>query len=138
MRFITDYRRINQQLVIKTYPLPRMYKTIQKMEVFQYAFELYINMGYYTIMLLTAGQDMTMIVIYFCIYRYDSIPMGMCDLGYIFQARVDKILSDIEGVKTYIEDILVLSKKSFSQHTEQLRIIFGRLRAAGLKFNATS
>ena len=54
----------------------------------------------------------------------------------IFQAKVDKLLGDIEGVKTYIDDILVLGKDTFEKHIEQLRIIFGRLRAAGLKVNA--
>ena len=53
--------------------------------------------------------------------------------GYL---KVDKILGDIEGVKTYIDDILVLGKDSFEKHIEQLIIIFGRMRAAGLNFNA--
>ena len=64
--------------------------------------------------------------------------MGMCALGYIFQSRVDKLLSDIEDVTTYIDGILVLSKEILSQHIEQLRIIFGRLRAAVLKVNDPS
>ena len=36
----------------------------------------------------------------------------------------------------YINDIIVLSKKIFENHTDQLITIFGRLRAAGLTFNA--
>ena len=36
--------------------------------------------------------------------------MGMCALEYIFQAKVDEILGDIEGVKTHIDDILFLSE----------------------------
>ena len=62
--------------------------------------------------------------------------MGMCAYGDIFQSKVDEILSDIKGVKTYIDDILVLGKDSFENHIEHPRIIFGRLRAAGLKVNA--
>ena len=62
--------------------------------------------------------------------------MGMCALGDIFQAKVDDLLGDIEGVKTYINDILVLSKDCFTKHIEQMRIIFGRLRAASIKLNA--
>ena len=62
--------------------------------------------------------------------------MGMCASEEIFQAKVDKLISDIKGVKTYIDDIIVLSKDSVENHIEQLIIIFGRLCAAGLKFNA--
>ena len=57
--------------------------------------------------------------------------MGMLASGDIFQAKVEKLLGDIEGVKTYIDDILVLSKDSFENHIDKLMIIFGRLRAAG-------
>ena len=49
---------------------------------------------------------------------------------------MDKLLGDIKVVKTYINDILVLSKKIFSKHIYQLRVTFTRLRTAGLKFNA--
>ena len=54
----------------------------------------------------------------------------------MFQAKVNELLGDSKGVKTYINGILVLSKDFSTKHIEQLRIIFGRLRAAGLKVNA--
>ena len=54
----------------------------------------------------------------------------------IFQAKLYKLIGDIKGIKIYINDILLLSKKSLSNHVEQLRIIFGRLRASGLKVNS--
>ena len=57
--------------------------------------------------------------------------MGMCASLDILQAKVDKIIGDIEGFKTYIDDILVLSKERFSKHTEQMRIIFGILCTSG-------
>ena len=79
---------------------------------------------------------MTTIVIEFGKFVYNRLPMGMCTSGDIFQAKVDNIFGDIEGVKTYIGDIPVLSKYSFKKNTEQRIMIFGRLRAAGLKVNA--
>ena len=69
-------------------------------------------------------------------FRYNCLPMGMCASGNIYQSKVDEILGDIEGFKTYIDDILVLGKYSFENHIEQLIIIFGRLCAAGLKVNS--
>ena len=58
-------------------------------------------------------------------------------MGDIFQAKVNKILGDIKDFKMYINDILVLRKECFTNHIEQLRIIFGRFHAAELKFNYT-
>ena len=62
--------------------------------------------------------------------------MGMCASGDIFQAKVDELLGNIEGIKTYTGDKLVLIKCCLKNHIEQLRIIFGRLCASGLNKNA--
>ena len=137
MRFITDYRSLNQQLVRNPHSLPRIGETLQQLEGFQYTTALDINMGYYTIRLPPTSQYTTTIVTKFGKLIYNCLPMGMSILGDIFQADLDEILGDIEGVKTYINDIIVLSKDSFENNIDQLKIIFGRLRAAGLKFNAT-
>ena len=81
---------------------------MQKLEVFQYATELDLNIGYDTIRLSLASKDMTMIMTEFGKFRYNCLPMGMCASRDISQAKVDELLGDIEGVKTYIDDILVL------------------------------
>ena len=70
-------------------------------------------MGYYTIRLSSDSQDMTTIVTEFGKFRYNRLPMGVCALGGIFQAKVDKLLGDIKGIKIYIDDILVLRKDRF-------------------------
>ena len=92
-------------------------------------------MGYYTIRLSPARQDTTTIVTEFGKFRYNYLPMGMCASGDILQAKVDELLGDIKGVNTYIDDILILSKDSFEDNIDKPRIIFCRLRYAGLKVN---
>ena len=109
---------------------------MQKLEVFQYATALYLNMGYYNIMLYPSRQYMTKIFTEFGKLRYNCLPISMWVWGDIFQSKVDGLLGDIEGVKIYIDYILVLSKDILKNHIEQLRIIFGRLSAASLKVNA--
>ena len=44
--------------------------------------------------------------------------MRLCGSSDIFQTKVDKLLSDINGVKTYIDYILLLGKGSFCQHID--------------------
>ena len=89
-----------------------------QLEGFQYATALDINMGYYTIRLPPTSQDMAKIVTEFGKFRYNRLPLGMCASGYIFQARGENILGDIEGVKAYINDMLVLNKDFFINHIE--------------------
>ena len=136
VRFITDFRRVNKTIVRKPYPIPRIGETMQQLEGFQFATALDLNMGYYTIDLAESSKDITTIVTEFGKFRYNKLPMGMCISGDIFQAKVNELLGDIEGVKAYIDDILVLSKGTFTDHIEQLRLCFRRIQAAGLKVNA--
>ena len=68
---------------------------MQQLQLFHYAESLDINMVYYTIMFFPASQDMTMIATEFSKFRYNRLPMGMCDLGDLFQAKVAKLLVDI-------------------------------------------
>ena len=105
MRFITDYRKINQKLVRKPYPLHRIGETMQQQEGLQYATELYINMGYYTIRLSTASQDTMTIVTEFSKFRCNHLPIFMCVSGEKFQAKVDELLGSIKGIKMYIDNI---------------------------------
>ena len=84
----------------------------------------------------SASQYMTTIVTELGKFRYNCLPMGMCASKDIFQAKLDELLGDIKGIKTYIDDILLLSKDSFENHIHQLRMIFSILCAAGLKVNA--
>ena len=77
------------------------------------------------------SQDMTIIVTEFGEFKYNCPPMCMRTSVYILQAKVNKILCDIKCIKTYINYILFLSKEILFKHIEKLRIIFGRLRAAG-------
>ena len=80
---------------------------------------------------------MMTIVTEFGKFRYNRLPIGMCASADIYKSKVDKLLGNIKGVKTYIDDILVLTKDCFKNHMHQLRIIFGILCAAGFKVNAS-
>ena len=59
---------------------------------------------------------MTKIVTGFEKFRYNSVTMKMCASGDIFQNKLDKLLGDIEGMKTYIDYILVLREERLSKH----------------------
>ena len=83
---------------------------MQKQGGFQYATALDLNMEYYTINIYRNIKYMMTIVSDFEKFRYNCLPMDMCTLVDIFQNKVDKLIGDIEGVKTYIYDILLLSK----------------------------
>ena len=77
-----------------------------------------------------------MIVTKFRNFWYNRLQMGLFALGDICQAKLDKLLSDIEGVTNYIDDILVLTKERFYKQIYQLIFIFAGMCSTGLKSNA--
>lgn len=136
VRFITDFRKVNGLIKQKPFPLPRIADTLQQLEGFTFASALDLNMGYYTIPLAECSKNVTTIVTEFGKFRYNCLPMGMVVSADVFQAKVYNLIGDIEGVRTYIDDILCIGNGTFEQHLEQLREIFRRFKKAGLKVNA--
>ena len=84
VRFLTDYRRVNGQIVRKPFPIPRIADTLQQLEGFTFATALDLNMGYYTIPLAECSKDVTTIVTEFGKFRYTCLPMGMVVSGDTF------------------------------------------------------
>ena len=65
-------------------------------------------MGYYTIDIFPKIHDLATMVTEFGKFRYNRISMGLCASDDIFQSKVEELIGDIEGFKTYIDDILGL------------------------------
>ena len=51
VRFLSDLINLNKQLKQKPYPMPKTSEMLLKLEGFQYAASLGLNMGYYNIQL---------------------------------------------------------------------------------------
>ena len=46
-------------------------------------------------------------------------------------------MKDLEYVRAYIDDLLVITNGSFDNHLDKLKIVLSKLRKAGLKVNCT-
>ena len=62
--------------------------------------------------------------------------MGLAGSPDIFQAKMSQLMMVLEYVTSYLDDLLVLSKRTFLDHLEKLRPVQIKLREAGLKINA--
>ena len=62
--------------------------------------------------------------------------MGLCNSPDIFQEKMGTLMHDLEYVRAYIDDLLILTSGSLSDHLTKLDEVFRRIRQAGLKINA--
>ena len=137
VRFINDFRELNKRIKRKPYPIPKIQDLLLKLEGFQYATSLDLNMGYYHIELSPNSKRLCTIVLPWGKYEMQRLPMGLCNSPDIFQERMGSLFEDLEFVRVYIDDVLSITKGDFSDHLEKLEVIFDRLQQTGLKINAT-
>ena len=93
---------------------------------------LNLRSGYYHIELGKDSQAKTAFVTPFGKYEFNMVPFGLAQAPASFQALISKVLIGLHKFAvTYLDDSIIFSKDE--EHLEHLRIIFQRLKEAGLK-----
>ena len=120
---VSDFRKLNSNLSRKPYPIPKISGKIQELEGFQHATALDLNMGYYTICLDPESQDMCMIITPLGKYRYLRLPMGIMCATDIFQETMSNLMEGLEFARTYLDDLLCLSKGNFNEYLRDVKTV---------------
>ena len=61
--------------------------------------------------------------------------MGLSNSPDIFQEKMSELFEGLDFVRTYIDDLLCLTKGTFEDHLQKLDGVFCRLQQTGLKVN---
>ena len=88
VRFISDFRELNKRIKRKPYPIPKIHDLMLKLEGFQFATSLDLNMGYYHIELSPDSKKLCTIVLPFGKFEYQRLPMGLSNSPDIFQEQL--------------------------------------------------
>jgi hypothetical protein len=102
---------------------------IRSMEGFTFASALDLNMGYYHIKLVSDAdaEKLSTIVFPWGKYKYKLLPMGIniALVSDVFQNVMSKLFQDMEYVKTYLDDLLILTNRniSFNDHLLKLEMV---------------
>jgi hypothetical protein len=133
LRSLADLRELNKRIKRKPFPLPRINDMLQKLEGFQYATSLDLNMGYYRILLTPNASKLCTVGLPWGKYEYLRLPMGLCNSPDIFQEKMSERMAGLDFARAYIDDLLVVTQGDFSAHLDQLEHVLTRLAEAGLK-----
>ena len=93
-------------------------------------------MGYYTIRLNPNASKICSIIFPWGKYSYKRLHMGIAGSPDIFQANMSELMMALEYVNTYLDDLLIISKKTLNDHLEKLRVVLMKLQSAGLEINS--
>lgn len=136
VRFLSDFRKVNQILVRKPYPILKILDMMQTLQGFRYATTLDLNMGYYTLRLSLSAQKICTIITPWGKYAHKRLPMGVMCAPDIFQSKMSELMCTLEYVRTYLDDLLVLTSKSYTDHLIKVERVLQRLESAGLNVHA--
>jgi hypothetical protein len=138
VRFLCYFWDVNNRLVRKPFPIPKISTVLQEIEGFSYATALDLNTSYYTIRLDPDASKICTIIFPWGKYSYKRLPMGIAGSPDIFQGKMLELMESLEFVSTYLDNLLCISKLSLEDHLEKLEVVLvlGQLCKAGLKVNA--
>jgi len=87
-----------------------------------------LNMGYYHIESKPDAKKLCTIVLPWSKYEYQRLPMVLCNSPDIFQEKMGGLMADLDYVRAYINDLLVFSNHSWTDHLQKLEQVFRRLK----------
>ena len=125
IRSIADFRELNKRIKQTPYPIPKIQDILQKLEGFHYATSLDLNMGYYHIELTPRAAKYCTVIFPWGKYEYLRLPMGLCNSPDIFQEKMGELFYDLEFVRAYLDDLLVIANTAeIEDHLIQLDQVF--------------
>ena len=136
VRWVSDFRKLNEQLQRQIYPLPRIMDVLRRRKGYKYFTKLDLSMQYFTFELDEESSNLCTIVTPFGKFKYNRLPMGVCQSSDIAQETMENIFSDLlqDSVEIYIDDIGIFSN-TWDEHLTTIHTVLQRLQENGFSIN---
>ena len=134
LRFCVDYRKVNAITRKDAYPLPRVDDTLDTLASCKWFTTLDLLSGYWQVEVDEKDREKTAFSTPDGLFEFTRMPFGLCNAPATFQRLMDLVLAGLQWYNclVYLDDILIIGK-TFDDHLHNLRLVFERLREAGLK-----
>ena len=132
-RFCVDYRKLNSVTRKDAYPLPRIDDTLSTLAGSQWFSTLDLVSGYWQVEIDPSDKPKTAFCTTEGLFQFKVMPFGLCNAPATFQRLMDLVLAGLQWSQclVYLDDVIVLGR-SFSEHLQNLQVVFHRMRQAGL------
>ena len=128
-----DYRPLNGETTLDRYPLPGIEDIFNQMGGATIFSKLDLRSGYHQMPVRVEDRAKTAFWgANRVLWEWLVVPFGLKNAPPYFQRRMDAVLQDLPFCRCYIDDIVIWSR-TVEEHVEHLRVVFQRLREAGLK-----
>jgi len=134
LRRCVDYRQLNSVTRKDVYPLPRIDDCLDAMSSATLFSTFDLRSSYHQVKVASQDRDKTTFICPRGMYRYCTMPFGLCNAGATFQRLMNVVMPGLhlEVCLVYLDDIILFSR-TVEEHLERLVRILGRLESAGLE-----
>jgi len=122
----TDFSRLNDVTESDPYPIPCTDELLDQAAASTFLTTLDLSRGYYQIPVAKEDQPKTAFSVPQGKFQYRMMPFGLKGAPSCFQRLMDSLLSSIEGVHCYIDDIIITGS-SWEHHLDLLKQVLMRL-----------
>ncbi|XP_046964488.1 uncharacterized protein K02A2.6-like [Vanessa cardui] len=131
VRLCADYSQtLNKQLLVEKYPLPTIQELFTRLHGGEQFSKLDMSSAYNQFELLD-DKHVTCINTHKGLFKFKRLVFGLSSAPAIFQRAMESILSGIDGVLCFLDDILITGKDKV-EHWARLKLVFDRLKDSGL------
>ena len=120
VQLLSDFRKLNQRIRRKPFPIPNIQDMLLNLEGFTYASSLDLNMGYYHKELSPGAKQICKTVLPWGKYEYQKLPIGVCNSPDIFQENISELFDGFVMVRAYIDNIILMTKNNSEENLKAL------------------
>ena len=136
IRICVDYRKVNEQTVKDSHPLPNITATLDRMTGAKWFSSFDLTSGYYQIEVAPQDREATAFISPYGLFQYRRMPFGLCNAPSTFQRVIDDLTQvlNLEDLVTYLDDIICFHE-TFENHLAGIRRVLEMCRGANLKLS---
>lgn len=135
-RMCVDYRKLNEQTVKDSYPLPRDDDLFEQLGNCTYFSSLDFVGGYWQIPIREEDRYKTAFTCNLGIYEWNVMPFGLSNAPSTFQRFINDLIQT-NGMghcaKAKLDDILIFTRGNFQNHLDELRKMLEILKKTNCK-----
>jgi hypothetical protein len=133
-RFCVDYRALNKITQQDRYPLPLIKETLRSLAGARWFTKLDVRAAFHRIRVAEGDEHLTAFRTRFGLFEWLVCPFGLAGAPATFQRYINNALGPTLGdfATAYLDDVLVYTGGTRTEHMKRVREVLRRLQTAGL------
>ena len=132
-RLVVDFRKLNDQTLDETFPLPDIDRQLEKLSGCKYFIVLDLMNGFLQVPLKEEACHKTAFVTEDGVYEFTRVMFGLKNAPRVFAKLMNKILGQFENLSImFFQDDILIAAATAEMSIEYLRLVLKELKRANL------